>query len=82
MPHNTVISILILIAIAFLLAGWIMVVIALIQFGMGTYFKRRNFFMKFLGFIFVGVLLVALGIVSVKLGWFDTVVNWFGGLIK
>ena len=38
--------------------------------------------MKFLGFIFLALCLVALGIVSVKLGWFDYVANLFQGVAK
>lgn len=38
--------------------------------------------MKVLGFIFLGLYLVALGIVAVKFGWFDYIANWFQGMVK
>lgn len=38
--------------------------------------------MKILGYVFVGLCLIAFGIVSVKLGWFDYVVSFFQGVIK
>lgn len=38
--------------------------------------------MKVLGFVFVGLCLVALGIVAVKAGWFDYLTNWIQSWAK
>lgn len=49
---------------------------------MRTKKRKKVLDMKVLGFIFVGLCLVALGIISVKLGWFDFITNWFQSFAK